>query len=381
MAARMKSTSYQRHIGLLFSNFGGGGIQRVRLTLAEALLQKGWRVDLIVVNSSGPLKSEIPAGSQLFDLSVAHSSQSIQKIITYLHTENPDILLSSQTHINISAIIARSFSHWKGRLFLTEHITIDYVAKNATNWKDRLLPFLARLFYRGADGVILVSKQTAQHFIKATHLPERLVHVIYNPIVSHRMIDQSKLQADHKWFDLRGTPVVLSAGRLTKQKDFDTLLKAFRLVVLNIPSARLLILGEGEELDRLLGLVDQLNLKESVQFMGYVNNPYAFMEKAAAFVLSSQWEGFGNVLAEAMACGTPVVSTDCPSGPREILDNGTYGALVPPGNPEMLAAAILDEIRNPHNKDLLKQRANEFSIEKILPQYIQLLTGDREAGL
>ena len=170
-------------------------------------------------------------------------------------------------------------------------------------------------------------------------------------------------------------------GRLTPQKDFPPLLRAFCLVRKEIPGAKLIILGEGRERLRLEQLAAELGLPGSAQFPGFVLNPFAFMARAAVFVLSSRWEGFGNVLVEAMACGTPVVSTDCPSGPSEILDGGTFGRLVPPGDAAALAEAILSELRSPHNREALMQWADGFSIENILPQYIALFAPNRDRSL
>ena len=373
MAVGMTDRRDGRHVGLFFSNFQGGGIQRVRLNLAEALLARGWRVDLVLVQASGPLKSEIPAGCRLFDLQAAHASQSLFKFARYLKTEKPAVVISAQTHLNLTAILARILSGWRGRLLVGEHITLDYSTQNSTLWKERLFPLLAAIFYRLADKIIVVSKGSARHLINATHLPEALIKVIYNPIISEKLITQSHSLPDHPWLAVPGLPVILSAGRLVPQKDFMTLLRAFSLVKARIPTAKLIILGDGPEQPHLELLAGELGLQDSVRFPGFVLNPHAYMAHAALFVLSSRWEGFGNVIAEALACGTPVVSTDCPSGPAEILADGIYGRLAPVGNPEALAVAMLLELSSPHDSELLQHRAAEFSIDHILPEYIQIL--------
>jgi glycosyltransferase involved in cell wall biosynthesis len=365
------------HVGLFLSNFQGGGIQRVILTLAEGLLRQGCHVDLISVQANGPLKPEIPSGCNLIDLQVGHASWSLFKLASYLDSEKPSVVLSTQTHLNVIAVLARILSGWKGRLLLSEQITIDYAARYPNNWKDRLNPFLAWIFYRWADGIIVVSKGAAQHFGYSTHLSPKMVKVIYNPIVSEKLNNLSKIQPGHDWFNSTNAPVILAAGRLTRQKDFGTLIKAFSLIRSRVPGVKLIILGEGEELFKLLKLVKELKIETSVQFLGFQENPFAFMGHASLFVLSSRWEGFANVLVEAMACGTPVVSTDCPSGPSEILEAGKYGRLVPVGNPEALADAIFLELKDPHNKQLLMQRAEDFSIENILPQYIESMFPDQ----
>ena len=373
----MNGQTQYKHVGLFFSNLNGGGIQRVMLSLAEGLLQLGCRVDLILVRAEGPLRPEIPAGCHLFDLQADHASQSLSKLVNYLKSEKPEVMLSNQTHLNVTAILARILSGGRGRLLLSEHVTIDYSARYPNNWKDRFNPILARIFYHWADGIILVSKEAAQHFLKATHLQEKMVKVIYNPSVSQKLVEQSKKTPDHKWFKSPNTPIILAAGRLTRQKDFGTLLRAFSLVWKRVPSVKLLILGEGEERAKLEQLSVKLGLQDAVQFPGFVINPFAYIANSAVFVLSSRWEGFANVIVEALMCGTPVVSTDCPSGPAEILGGGKYGNLVPVGDPEALAEAILQELKAPHDKNLLMQRANDFSINKILPQYLEALFPDQ----
>ena len=369
----MNGQSQDFHVGLFFSNFRGGGIQRVRLRLAESLIQHGWRVDLVVVQGDGPLRNEIPAGCRFFDFQAKQTSRSLFKLIVYLRSENPGAVLSSQTHLNVSAVLARILSDWKGRLVLSEHIALDYAARNPANWKDRFLPLLARVFYRWADEIILVSKGAAQHFIEVTHVPENLIRVIYNPIVIEELIAQSKTQLEHAWFRTPNTPVILAVGRLTRQKDFETLLRAFSLLRERIPLTKLIILGEGEERSSLEQLSKELGIQNSVQFLGFVVNPFSYMANASVLVLSSRWEGFPNVLTEALACGTPVVATDCPSGPAEILENGRYGFLAPVGDPQALADAIIKTLSCPPSSDILRKRAMDFSIENILPQYLDIL--------
>jgi glycosyltransferase involved in cell wall biosynthesis len=374
MASIMITKSPKLHIGLLFSNFHSGGIQRVMLNLASGLIKLGWSVDLLLVEAIGPLKEDIPAGCKLYDFQEKHVSRAMFKLVSYLLTDNPNVVLSSQTHINIVMIFARMLSKWKGRLIISEHIALDFAASNPHHWVDRFFPFLASIFYRQADKILLVSTDTARHFIDATHLPDNLIKVIYNPIVTENLLILSKYPNDHTWFTNQDFPVVLSAGRLTQQKDFDTLLRAFSLVMVKIPSVKLILLGEGEELTHLEQLSQKLGIQDSIEFIGFTNNPFSYMANSSVFVLSSRWEGFGNVLVEAMACGCPVISTDCPSGPSEILDRGKYGRLVPVGDPKALAEAIILELNYPHNKNQLVDRANQFSIDWILPQYVDLFT-------
>ena len=197
---------------------------------------------------------------------------------------------------------------------------------------------------------------------------------IYNPVVVPELFRLSGEPVEDIWFRDSKLPVVLSAGRLSAAKDYPTLLRAFSSLI-KVRPARLVILGEGEERASLEAMVRDLGLKDVVDLPGFVKNPYAYMSKAAVFALSSAWEGFGNVLVEAMAVGTPVVATNCPSGPAEILENGKYGQLVKVGDEEAMAARILTELDGPTNSEVLRHRARDFSYDEIADQYLELLHG------
>ena len=195
--------------------------------------------------------------------------------------------------------------------------------------------------------------------------------MVYNPVVSPGLEDEARQSISHPWFNRDGPPVILAVGRLTAAKDYPTLLRAFSMVYQKQP-ARLLILGDGKERAPLESMVRQLGLTENVQMPGFVVNPYAYMARARLLALSSRWEGLPGVLVEALACGTPVVSTDCKSGPREILENGRFGRLVPVGDPDALAAAILDTLQTIPDHALLKRRAEDFTLEKSVKEYLRV---------
>jgi glycosyltransferase involved in cell wall biosynthesis len=199
-----------------------------------------------------------------------------------------------------------------------------------------------------------------------------MARVIHNPVVTPGLLAQATARLDHPWFAPGQPPVILSAGRLTRQKDHETLVRGFALLRERTP-ARLIILGEGEERGNLERLTGQLSLRADVQLPGFTLNPFAYMARARLFVLSSRWEGFGNVLAEAMACGAPVVSTDCPSGPAEILQNGVFGRLSPVGDAPALASAMLEALTLPPDPDLLKTRALQFAPDHAVQQYLDAL--------
>jgi glycosyltransferase involved in cell wall biosynthesis len=234
---------------------------------------------------------------------------------------------------------------------------------------------MMRRLYPKADRIVAVSQGVANDLISLLNLPHEKVTVIYNPIVTPELFEQAKQPVSCSWFEQNRLPVILAVGRLTKAKDYPTLFRAFSLVR-QIRPAKLLILGEGEERANLERLAIELGIQNDVSMPGFVDNPFAFMAKASVFVLSSAWEGLPTVLIEALACGCPVVATDCRSGPREILDNGRYGHLVPVGDHEALAKAILETLDNPDfpaDRQTRLQRTMEFSVDAAVDKYLKVL--------
>jgi glycosyltransferase involved in cell wall biosynthesis len=234
------------------------------------------------------------------------------------------------------------------------------------------MPWLAKQFYRKADCIIAVSEGVADDLVSVAGLARSEIRVIYNPVVTPELVARAEEPLVHPWLVPGAAPVVLGAGRLSPQKDFATLLRAFAQVRAARP-VRLIILGEGELRGQLEAQAAALGVSEDIQFPGFVDNPYAYMRRAGVFVLSSAWEGFGIVLVEAMACGAPVVSTDCPVGPAEILDGGRYGPLVPVGDGGALAQSILSMLDRPMDPERLRARAGDFALDKIGRQYLEVL--------
>jgi glycosyltransferase involved in cell wall biosynthesis len=216
----------------------------------------------------------------------------------------------------------------------------------------------------------------AQDLSTATGIPRERISTIYNPVVPPELLTRAKAPLEHPWFEPDSPPVLLGVGRLSAQKDFPTLLRAFARVR-RLRPARLIILGEGKRpgyRPELLALARELGVGEDVQLPGFAENPYAYMARASVFVMSSAWEGLPSVLVEALACGCPVVSTDCPSGPREILQGGRYGRLVPVGDAEALAKAILATLDAPPDGEMLRTRGAEFSVGASTQRYLDVLS-------
>lgn len=234
-----------------------------------------------------------------------------------------------------------------------------------------MIPLLMKRMYPSADGIVAVSAGVADDLAQIINIPRCRVSVVYNPIFSNNIPELSKAQVDHAWLSRGQPPVIMAVGRFTQAKDFSNLIRAFS-VLRKKTVARLIILGEGDLRESLEAVVSDLDLSNDVAFPGFVQNPYAWMSKAALFVLSSAWEGFGNVLVEAMACGTPVVSTDCPSGPAEILENGKWGDLVPVGDINALAEAMAAALDSREHPDVAA-RAADFSVDQAVHGYLKAM--------
>ncbi len=369
------------------SNLAGGGAQRRTLTLAHEFARCGHQVDLVVITADGPLREHVHSPVRLVLLEtgmhqlplVRHVPRfrvgaSVSALARYLRRERPDVLLSAASHVNLAAVWAHRLSGTDTRLVLRAS---NHISRAAFNTKRLPRPFLqvfARLFYPWADAVVAVSTDVAQDLLKITGMPREQVTVIHNPVVTPELDQRARESIDHPWFREGEPPVVLGAGRLASQKDFPTLVRAFARLRSNRP-ARLMILGEGKgrRRSKLAALAEQLGVADDVALPGFVDNPYPFMAHSAAFVLSSAWEGLPGALIEAMACGCPVISTDCPGGSREILAGGEYGPLVPVGDAVALAKAIEGVMDSPPDSASLRARAEQFSIDGAVKQYLDVL--------
>jgi len=259
---------------------------------------------------------------------------------------------------------------------VSERNTLSNEVQNyRSDWRIRVMPQLNSWFYPWADGVVAVSKGVADDLAQVTKISRDRIQVIYNPIVTPEFREKTRAPLQHPWFESGEPPVILAVGRLTGQKDFVTLIEAFARVRRTQP-ARLLILGEGEERAVLEEKVKELGLEQDASLPGFVANPYPYMCRAKVFVLSSRWEGLPGVLIEALYCGAPLVATDCPSGPREVLAGGKHGQLVPVGNAGALAQGIHDALDGKIPRPP-RESWRPFDSETVVNQYIDLLLRTR----
>ena len=363
-------------VALFLPSLRGGGAERVMVNLARGFYDQGINVDLVLAKAEGPYLSEVPAGVRVIDLHSSRVLFSLPGLVRYLRRERPQSILSAMDHANIVAIWARKLSGVSCRVVVSVRANLTQSIAHSTKFRGRLMPNFIRIFYPWADEIVTVSNGVADDFASITGLQRERIQVIYNPVVTPEILEKAEEPLNHPWFAPGEPPVILSVGRLAKQKDYPTLIRAFALVHRECP-ARLMILGEGEERPKLEALIQELGLDDDISLPGFVDNPYAYMARVAVFVLSSAWEGFGNVLVEAMAVGTPVVATDCPSGPAEILEGGKWGKLVPVGDIEKIAKAIIETLEDLNRPDVTK-RAQDFGIEKPVQAYLEVLLGDDE---
>lgn len=358
-------------IAVLLSNLESGGVQRSTLNLLRGLSERGLTIDLVVFRDQGSLRKEVPAQTNVVDLH-SRTSSGVFTLARYLRSGRPLALLSNQAHVNVSALIAIRLSRSKTRALVVEHNSLSAVAEHAEKWVERQRPLWMRLFYLLADEIIAVSHDLAREMADLAGIPNTKIRVIYNPIVSANLQQKAAQYNDHPWMKDPSVPLVLAVGRLTPQKDFTTLLRAFALLRQN-QMARLLILGEGPQRQSLERMVIELGITDTVELSGYIENPYPYIANAEVFVLSSAWEGLPSVLIEALALGTQVVSTNCPTGPEEILNHGRYGQLTPVGDSSALSEAISMAIEKPLPTGRLVERAQVFSVEKAVDAYYHLL--------
>jgi glycosyltransferase involved in cell wall biosynthesis len=383
-------------VAVFIHSLSGGGAQRRSVTLVNGFAERGVEVDLVVITERGPLRRLVDPRVRLVALTrwsenhpLARLPRRIQlflglrRIVRYFRRERPAVFMAAASHVHVPVLIAHRIARAGVPLVLRMSNHLSRSGSGGAKPKRRLFaPRFARWLYPDAAAMIAVSQGVADDIVRITGYPRERIHVIYSPVVTAELEKRARKPLDHPWLLPGAPPVVLGVGRLVKQKDFPTLVRAFARVRAQRP-ARLILLGRAKDSKkrrRLTDLIDSLGIAADVELAGYVDNPLPYMVRAGVLALSSAWEGLPGVLIEALACGCPVVSTDCPSGPAEILDDGRYGRLVPIGDDAALARAILETLDAPPTGDVLRARAGEFVADRSIERYLAVLDSVAAGG-
>jgi len=364
----------EKRVAIYMHTLYNGGVERVMFDLIRGFLHRGVAVDLVLdLLIYSPFEKLLPAGVELVKLNAHSPLQRIAKLRDYLSTRRPDAVLSATHFANETACIARALARVPTRLLLSEHTTLSSDIANTSRFSLRsmVIRWTTHRIYPLADAIIAVSNGVADDMCRVSGLARDKVLTIYNPIAATRLFASAAEPLDDPWFSPGASPVILAIGRLETQKNFPNLLHAFAKVRAS-REAKLLILGEGSEREHLTALVAELGLTADVSMPGFVANPAAYMARAAVFAMSSNWEGMPVAQMEALTLGTPVVSTDCPSGPAEILANGAYGEMVPMDDPTALAEAI-ERVFSGARKTIPPEALARFDADSITERYLSLM--------
>jgi glycosyltransferase involved in cell wall biosynthesis len=356
----------------------GGGAQRVVVNLLKGINKEKFKLLIVVVDKNGYFSKAIPKDVEVVELNSKRALTSIGCLRKTIKKYEPDVFLSNLDYANIVSTVACIFLKNKPKLILTEHLNYSRSIQNKNTFKKLIFSKLLKFSYKRADRIVTVSKGITNDLITYLNLEsyrDKFI-TIYNPIVDDELLTKKNEEINDVWLNDEGLFNIIGVGRLSEQKDFKTLLKAFLIIKKQFNFVRLLLLGEGELREELENTIKELGIKESVRLVGFVDNPYAFMRKADVFVLSSKYEGFGNVIVEAMACATPVVSTNCPSGPSEIIKDDACGLLCEVENEQDLAEKIIKLLKNKEKRGILSEnglkRSGDFTIEKVAQIYEEL---------
>ncbi len=364
----------RKRLGVMISFSGDGGVERMVTNLCAEFAQHV-HVDLLALKLDGGHAARIPRSVNLMRLGARHAWTSVDEVARYLREDKPDALLVAKDRAGRAALAARRKAGTTTPIYIRLGTNLSAALERKDPFSRWLRTAPMRRRYPEVDGVIAVSEGVRLDTVHVTGIPAERVHVIRNPVITPRLAEQAAEPAPHDWLVDKSLPVIIGMGRLTRQKGFETLLRAFADIQSEIPS-RLVILGEGPrpgDRERLENLAQKLGIEGRLLLPGFQKNPYAWLARSDLFVLSSAWEGSPNALTEALALGIPSVSTDCPSGPSEILAAGSFGPLVPVGDHSAMSGAMLATLRAPLPADRLRSAVAEYRSDLSAQRYLQLM--------
>jgi glycosyltransferase involved in cell wall biosynthesis len=368
-------------VAILLNNvIGGGGVERVVVNLIKGLVKYPLSIDLLLFNKHSEFLQEVPPEVRIIEFPNMESSRIrwVFPLVSYLRHEKPSILVSHILQFNVIAVLAKFLSGISLHTILVEHLSFDCLENKTidkSNKRFDIVDFLRLLLYPRSNLVAAVSQGLASELESHLKMRAGATKVLYNPVIDRSLILKTQSICDHPWLQPNQPPFFLAVGRLEPQKDFSTLINAFA-IFRQKHVARLIILGEGTERQKLEAQIVRCRLEEDISLPGFSDNPYVYMGRASAFVLSSIFEALPTVVIEALACGCQIVATDCPYGPDEILMSGKYGLLVPVGDIKSLANAMEKIIDSPISPNLLRQRASDFTVENATLEYLKVMELD-----
>lgn len=361
-------------ISVFLPNLAGGGAEHVAVRIANELAAQGRLVDLVLVQAKGAYISKVSDKVNIVDLKFSgrfSTIKSLPRLIKYLRKNKPNILFSTLFRANTISALAIRLARVNTKLILRHPNMLYPEGGKRLSFYSRVSKKLAIWAAKKADVLVLTSKAMKGELLEHSDFDGSKVKIIHNPVPIDEIQLKAKEKSGHEWLDNKNVPVVLAVGRLSYQKNFESLIRAFA-GLRERRESRLIILGEGEERAKLENLVEEFKIQEYVSMPGFVSNPYSYMSRCDVFVLPSRWEGFPNVLVEAMACGAKVIATDCPGGAAEILENGKWGSLIPVNEFEALVRSLSAGVQTNKRFDV-SSRVEDFSVEYIVEKYIRVL--------
>ncbi len=372
---RMPNSKQRVTIFISFS--GEGGVERMVSNLIHEFVRLGHPVDLLLIKARGEHIKRLPQAVNIIKLGSDHSALTLLPLTRYLRKNRPECMLVAKHRAIVIAVLARMLAGVTTRIVGRLGTNLSRALEGKNSLRKWLWHAPMRKLYPKVDLIIPVSEGVLDDVASITGLGRDKLRVIRNPVITSEMYQLAEERIDHPWFVEGEPPIVLGAGRFTRQKDFITLIKAFAKVRQQ-RNCRLLLLGHGALQEEYQVLATELGVAEDISMPGFANNPYPYMKQATLFVLSSAWEGSPNVLSEALAQGTAVVSTDCPSGPYEVLKGGRVAPLVAVGDVDAMADAILATLENPPSRASLQAAVSEYTAEKSAYHYLEALEPARE---
>jgi len=349
-----------------------GGIPRVFVNLARGFRDQGLAVDIVQATPSSGLHPGVPEGVRQIDLNASRALTSLPLLVRYLRRERPQVVISGAIQTNLVAVLAKRLARIPLQLILTEHNVISAISSDAPMARTRMTPFFVRNLYPSADELVAVSQGAAKDLALTMGKRAPNIRVIYNPVFgpdfwkrTAEPLNDSRIEGDSR-------PTILAVGRLHYHKDYPTLLRAVAILRRSV-DAKLVFLGDGEERGALETSSRELQIADAVSFLGTIRNPLPYMKHARVLALSSVVEALPTVLIEALAVNLPIVATDCPTGPREILEGGKYGTLVPVGDSELMAVALGAVLQKPQKPEVPAEALERFQHRHVIAQYLELM--------